>query len=121
MDYRTALRNAKAGATYLNARNIDWTTIDPDTLDMSDWKDCLLGKVFGSYNTGLKAIGLGWSDPQAVILGFEVDPDEEWGRREASYHRLTRAWKALLPDKLRDDYLVACYDFGDDLSYNEDE
>lgn len=106
MDYRTALRNARSGAKFLDSQPqpVDWRSVDPDTLDMSNYQYCLLGKVFGSYNTGRCVLGL--SVNLALSYGFEVDP--YGSNRLADYERLNRAWKTLLPDKLRDEYLAAC-------------
>lgn len=62
--------------------------IDLDRFDISSWRDCLLGQVFGTYGTGLRRLGLhvGWHH------GFSGQP-MAGGATEAD---LTVAWLRYL-------------------------
>lgn len=86
---------AAAGAAYLDHHRPGWSVnIDLDRLNMSDFRTCILGQMYGHYADGRNAIApTGWDsyDDQvcwAKAHGFQArDP---WGTWE--YIELTDAW-----------------------------
>lgn len=65
--------------------------IDPDSLDMSDCFQCILGQLFGSFSDGSKKLGFVWLG-NTEDFGFEVK------QRFAPlpYDELTNLWKKEL-------------------------
>lgn len=70
--------------------------IDPEKLWMRNRWLCILGQLFGSYETGLDALGLNRYDMLDVTkhpgyYGFETS-----GCDHVTWEDLTQAWKAAL-------------------------
>jgi hypothetical protein len=61
----------RGGAERLDHYLPGWADqISLDTLDMCDWKRCVLGQLYGDYDKGLEAIGL----VSGYLFGFNVRP-----------------------------------------------
>jgi hypothetical protein len=49
----------QAGATFLDELMPDWTSrIDPERLSMASKDDCIIAQLFGSYETGVRRLGV---------------------------------------------------------------
>lgn len=80
--------NAVRGAALLDERLPGWRAeIDVDRLDLGNTCNCVLGELFGSYDRGLKMLGL--YDSQAGALGF-------FKRGRQTWSSLTAGWRALI-------------------------
>ena len=85
MDY--SIRVAR-GVALLDFAKIDWrSNINLSILDMSHWKYCILGQVFGSYVEGLQKLGM--IDP--TLYGFVHIPNAL-----TVWDELAEAWKSIL-------------------------
>lgn len=61
--------------------------IDCQTLELSDSSACVLGQVYGDYDDGLDALGLGYEE--APLYGFDHDAIVD-------YDELDEAWQAVI-------------------------
>lgn len=87
-----ATQRVSAGAKFLDSVNYDWANkIDISSLEMYDGDSCIVGQLYGDYETGLSRLGI--SSTEAMSYGFE---DESY---EVTYTELTAAWKAYLTVK----------------------
>lgn len=83
-----------AGAAFLDENVPDWhERIKPEALSLVSCDACVLGQLFGHYEKGCEALGIGaWSaqpnHERAVDLGFS-DAYNCW-------NDLTAAWRAEL-------------------------
>lgn len=60
----------KAGAKFLDSEYPGWREkINKSSLDMHDWRDCILGQLFGRYNFGIAVLGLSRID--SMSYGFD--------------------------------------------------
>lgn len=89
----TVEERVQAGAQLLDSHLPEWRArVVLDTLDIADWRWCVLGQVFGTYSIGVEELfgdHPDWVD-EAIAHGFlhhweNEDPDE-----------LTSEWRALL-------------------------
>lgn len=80
------------GIKELDTHVPDWRTrIDSATLDMKLHGYCILGQLYGSFNTGTRTLDL-WDDT-VIVYGFEASgPDYT----DAEYRDLTDEWKRRL-------------------------
>jgi hypothetical protein len=68
-------QRVQRGAQLLDEKVPDWRSkIDVERLDISDFRDCILGQLFGSYRTGLREMGLA-SILVGVDYGFDMNLD----------------------------------------------
>ncbi len=66
----SAAEAVKSGARLIDKAHPDWaTTINFDTLDLRASNYCVLGQVFGSYPSGIAALGFTMS-VQPINAGF---------------------------------------------------
>lgn len=88
MSFKTQV---ESGARLLDNKNADWLDkIDFTVLDLASGKECVLGQVFGSYDSGLVKVGI-YSSAAAQSYGFNASWD---------YDGLAKAWKdAFLPEE----------------------
>ena len=57
----TARWGASQGAQFLDQRVPGWFhRIDVNRLDIGNGRECVLGQLYGFYDTGLKQLGIGW-------------------------------------------------------------
>jgi hypothetical protein len=94
---------AAAGAALLDQRRPGWhLQVEPDRLDLEDWRTDILGQLYGSFGAGVHKLTGGRSEAEVdawiVAHGFdldEVDLGLSAGPR-AAYQALTGAWRAEL-------------------------
>ncbi len=87
-----ATQRVSAGAKFLDSVQYAWANkIDISKLEMYDGDSCIIGQLYGGYETGLSRLGI--SSTKAMSYGFE---DESY---EVTYTALTAAWKAYLTVK----------------------
>lgn len=80
--------NVQRGAELLDERLPGWRDeIDQDFLDLGNTCNCVLGQLFGSYDRGVKVLGL--HDSQASALGF-------FKRGRQTWETLTAGWRGVL-------------------------
>jgi len=85
---RALPKNVERGAELLDARVPGWRErVNPDTLDLAQDCNCVIGQTFGDYDDGLELLGLDSRD--ARRLGFYVSGRQTW-------HNLTAAWRRVL-------------------------
>jgi hypothetical protein len=85
-----ALAAVDEGIHTLDVEEPEWREkINPHTLDVSDFCNCVLGQVFGSYSTGQNMLGFTSKDA-AADHGFES------GGFAFDYDDLQAAWEARL-------------------------
>lgn len=78
---------ASVGARLLDEKHPGWAgEVDLDKLDMRHGNRCVLGLVYGSYENGLRVLGLSGDRETTNTHGFHAFH----GR---SYERLDRVWK----------------------------
>jgi hypothetical protein len=83
-----AIDRVREGAAFLDAQVPNWRAgIDPFDLDLRSHTQCVLGQLFGHYNDGMQALGLGWVELEHY--GFDSDDD-------ADFPLLTEAWAMAL-------------------------
>lgn len=114
------------GATYLDDVDPEWYLhVNPDTLELGDGKQCVLGQMHGEFRLGLgrsHLISMS-SAPRAslspVAYGFKcVDnvPDE-W--KAYDYELLTAAWKEAVRKRQESDTTPSPPTGGDSLPDGE--
>ena len=94
---------AAAGAVLLDRHRPGWHhQVDPDRLDLEDWRADVLGQLYGSFGAGVHKLTGGLSEAEVdawtVAHGFDVD-DTDLGLSagpRAGYQALTDAWRAEL-------------------------
>jgi hypothetical protein len=94
---------AAAGAALLDQRLSGWhQQIDPERLDLEDWRSDVLGQLYGSFGAGVDKLPGGLSEAEmdvwTVAHGFDLD-DVDLGLSagpRAAYQALTDAWRAEL-------------------------
>jgi hypothetical protein len=96
---------AGKGAEFMDSYMPDWyKKIDLDDLDIDSCVDCILGQLFGNYETGIKEVwGLGPDDlydnlDERCKLGFTAV--RFWDDRAPL---LTAAWKKEIQDRLSEE------------------
>ena len=98
-----ARERAARGADFLDDANPGWAAhVDPDRLELSDGRSCVLGQLHGGYRLGLgraRILNLS-SAPIAslspVDLGFQAVGDLGEAAEDLDYAFLTRAWRECL-------------------------
>lgn len=93
-----------AGARLLDRERPGWAQqMDPDRLDLRDQRDCLLGQIYGCFDTGVFTLApdldLREQDAWAVDHGFEfagADLGDDHPYPISFYADLTEAWRAEL-------------------------
>lgn len=104
---------AAAGAERMDQHDPNWAfKVDPSTLVMTYYTECVLGRYFGSYFRGLRALGLTTepehdkytSEHDAVKLGFDLAHAETRGENgeegtDEAYRQLTDAWRVLVAER----------------------
>lgn len=79
------------GVALLDTEVHNWReAIDCGALDLGDCNRCVLGHVFGDYESGLAELGL--SEEEAIEYGFDVGS----ARDHRSYSWLTKKWRKVL-------------------------
>jgi hypothetical protein len=94
---------AAAGAALLDQRWPGWhQLVDPDRLDLEDWRADVLGQLYGTFGAGVHKLTPGLSevevDAWTVAHGFDLDNTDlrpSVGPVHA-YLALTDAWRAQL-------------------------
>lgn len=80
--------NAVRGAELLDSRLPGWrSSVNEETLDLSNDCGCVLGHIFGSYEKGVKVLDL--THAEALRYGF-------WKRGRQSWERLSASWRTLV-------------------------
>ena len=78
------------GAAFLDKKCPDWEDrIDLNLLEISSWSWCLLGQLYGDYDTGVDRLRIYWSSKK-WNFGFTISPETKIG---AEFTELTQAWK----------------------------
>lgn len=86
-----ATKRVQAGIEFLNGVKYGWqNAIDIQKIEMYDGESCVIGQIYGGYDSGLSKLGL--TDSLARSYGFEDDYSNE----PVTYSDLTSAWKAAL-------------------------
>jgi hypothetical protein len=76
----------QSGARFLDLMCPDWEVrVDPVALSMVDGQRCVLGQLFGHYQSGLRKLGLRFGSQETASLGF-------WNGIY-QYCDLTRVWR----------------------------
>lgn len=84
-----ATQRVAAGAKFLDNVHYAWANkIDIPSLEMFDGDSCIIGQLYGGYETGLSKLAI--KSERAMTYGFE----DQYG--ETTYDQLTAAWKAYL-------------------------
>jgi hypothetical protein len=81
-----------------------WRDLDEHSLDMRSGRDDVLGRVYGSFFAGLRALGLfDGSDACGVRFGFIHAQawDEARGVARSSAGDLARAWACAIGERRR--------------------
>lgn len=85
-----------AGATFLDETVPNWVgRINTDKLNIRRTCDCVLGQLFGDYNTGTRELEIfDMGEEKTTELGF-------WGANgeDEEYDGLTRAWLLEIMDR----------------------
>jgi hypothetical protein len=88
------------GARYLDDEDPGWyQRVDPETLELSDGRCCVLGQLHGEYRRGLlRTLINASSAPRASLsptaLGFQCVQGVNPAAQDDDYRHLTRAWTA---------------------------
>jgi len=78
------MKSVDNGAALLDERLPGWRDhIDPNTLELADGCNCILGQLFGDYGKGIDILAV-----SPTKYGFV--------KSRTTYERLTAAWKAVL-------------------------
>ncbi len=78
------------GVALLDAEVPRWRErVKPKRLHLVNCKECVLGQVFGDFESGFNALGLTWYDAESY--GFVLDSGDPH-----RYGWLTRAWRKVL-------------------------
>lgn len=108
---KTAKERIELGAKWLDMTKPDWKDkIDLSILDMDDSKHCIIGQVFGNFNT---VRGKVLSESTVEKYGFIYHDHEDDDDTDNEINELTEAWKEYLNPSisLRDaksgEYIVA--------------
>lgn len=89
------------GAQLLDSERPNWfTQIDTDKLHMSSLCDCILGQVYGDFETGTKELFTGDECETCVSYGFDwfLKEREENGNIQFELERL---WKEQINTRLK--------------------
>lgn len=98
MSMNKAIEYVSAGVKFLDSVKPKWADeIDLDKLVMESGDDCILGQLYGMFETGLSALGL--NSEKSAKYGFEDD------HRETTYADLNRAWRNELKLSLTEQYV----------------
>lgn len=85
----------RAGIALLDQKVPDWRDqVDVAELDMVEYRQCVLGQVYGSYHDGLDELDL--DDAGAVAYGFQVPSFLSSTDEDEDFINLADTWKALL-------------------------
>ena len=85
---KTVNRRIQRGITFLDAQKSGWREeVDPDTLKMSTDDYCILGQVFGSFDSACDSLGL--DHDIAAHMGFTRTKRIGW-------KRLTKQWRKAI-------------------------
>ncbi|GAA2321293.1 hypothetical protein GCM10010149_87880 [Nonomuraea roseoviolacea subsp. roseoviolacea] len=80
-----AAERVAAGAALLDKNLPGWAArIDTETFSLASLYKCILGQLFGFYDTGMRAIGWSWDDDvMAQRFGFHMgNCDDTWAAWE---------------------------------------
>lgn len=78
------------GIIELDTHVPDWRSkVNSGILLMDSHKDCILGQIYGSYFSGVKALDL--TDETVIVYGFETEDYSEEG-----YEELSKEWQRRL-------------------------
>lgn len=92
------------GASFLDERYPDWfKKIDLSRLEMNQCLDCILGQLYGLYETGKEVLNLGSFN--ARNYGFNLFEEVE-GWRSDHWHFLNECWKAETQKRLEHSSVV---------------
>jgi hypothetical protein len=81
----------QAGAKLLDEKRPGWPQgINTERLNVSNTLDCVLGQVYGHFDTGLGDLGLDWVENEDEPYGFSLPL---FRREEVTYAALTDAWR----------------------------
>lgn len=96
------LRNIERGAALLDSIRPDWfRCIDVPSLDMDDPERCILGQLFGHYDSGCNAIQISPKTPRS----YNGTPGRYFGfNNEMSWSRDTQAaaWRNEIRTRMED-------------------
>lgn len=81
------MASIERGITFLTAQGHDVSKIVPDELDMKYDESCILGNIYGSFDTGLEKLGIDRSVAQ--LLGLEKT-------KKVGYKELTKKWRKAI-------------------------
>ena len=90
------------GASLLDEKRPGWENeIDVDRLDMNNFKNCVLGQVYGEYDAGLVQLGIRILSTEAIRSGFDAVTRESCPETTFSgrYNALTEDWKQQIADR----------------------
>lgn len=83
----------QTGVTRLDARRPGWyDNVDLDTLNIADTKDCILGQLFGHFDSGVALLN---ENEPAFFCGF----DKPLFHPFKAYGQLTEIWKNVILEK----------------------
>jgi hypothetical protein len=93
----TERRPHELGAELLDHVSPGWEEeIDLDSLDLASYPRCILGQLFGSFETGYadlsECLGLVYEQLDCDLFGFEISG-------LADYADLTEDWRTLITDR----------------------
>ncbi len=87
------------GAKRMDVVYPNWElAIDPDRLDVASDKWCVFGQLFGSFQKGLKTLGL--SLEEAVALGFHAPTGTSKPDAKRLYESLTTSWQHAIERRM---------------------
>lgn len=98
MSMNKAIEYVSAGVKFLDSVKPGWADkISLNKLNMEAGDDCILGQLYGMFETGLGALSL--NSEKSAKYGFEDD------YRETTYPELNKAWKNELTLSLTEQYV----------------
>lgn len=85
---------ASRGADLMDEEEPDWANkIVLSEFEISNCDKCILGQVFGSYTSGLVAVGEEFLDGEIHDFGFDLDCDyDETGIADDYFAELGKCW-----------------------------
>lgn len=98
-----SVRNRVAlGAQHCDEHDPTWfKRINVERLDIANAGNCIAGQLYGSYNANMWQLGIPPGSDRAVAFGFRSEREVTEDGLLEEYVALTKAWKAEIEDRLR--------------------
>jgi len=99
----TIAERVRRGAALLDERRPGWAgEIDTGTLEMECPNFCILGQIYGRFDTGCETLGIDDSAEDGIVLSFDTASARDVVYRDiaAEYDALKAAWLAEIAARL---------------------